>query len=269
MKILVCLVSVLTIAVMVNAAAISDFDSLTLASGSHWGGAGSGETGFTDGDVYYSHNSGEWSWDGFAYSNETDITTAGYTNQFSAYASTSSAGNQYGIGYVPSDWMSETYDPIPQSISLIGSNYDTTISGMWVTNTTYAYLAMRDGDGSADKFGGTEGDAADYFNLLITGIRADTTYTDTVSFALADFTFAENSQDYIIDDWTWVDLSGLGSIVSLEFSFESSDTEDYGIDTPTYFAMDNFNGSEFVAPIPEPTTMVLLGLGALMFRRKK
>ena len=36
-----------------------------------------------------------------------------------------------------------------------------------------------------------------------------------------------------------MDLSSLGLVKTIEFSVASSDTGDYGINTPTYFAMDN------------------------------
>ena len=63
--------------------------------------------------------------------------------------------------------------------------------------------------------------------------------TGDVTLYLADFRFGDNSQDYIIDAWTAVNLSSLGQVKTLEFSVSSSDTGDFGINTPTYFAIDN------------------------------
>jgi len=78
-----------------------------------------------------------------------------------------------------------------------------------------------------------------------------------------------NGQDYIVDEWTWIDLSGLGSVTNLEFSFTSTDNGAWGMNNPGYFAMDNFNGSALDAPVPEPMSIMLLGLGGLLLRRRK
>lgn len=250
-------------------AAVVTFDENVLGNNTHWGGAGSGESGFTSGDAYFSHNDSGYAWDGFVYSNRTDTTTPGHTNQFAAITGAGAQGSaNYGIGYVPIDWQSGTYDPIPQTVSfgaVTGEDYNTTISGAYITNTTYAYLSMRDGDTFAKKFGGDSGNDADYFKLMIKGIDELGKYTGTVDFYLADFRFADNSQDYILNDWTWVDLSGLGDVVGLEFSMESTDTGAYGMNTPAYFAMDNVN------VVPLPAGLWLLGSGLFAFtgiRRK-
>jgi len=44
-----------------------------------------------------------------------------------------------------------------------------------------------------------------------------------------------------VKDWEWVDLSGLGLVDMIEFSLSSSDTGAYGMNTPAYFFIDNFN----------------------------
>jgi hypothetical protein len=250
-------------------AAVATFDDLYLAPDSHWGGAGSGKTGFTNGDAYFPHNDGTYSWDGFVYSNINDTTTASYTNNFAAITGTDYSGSgNYAVSYIPMDWGSGTYDPIPQTVSfgaVTGEDYNTTISGAYFTNTTYAYLSMRDGDSVAKKFGGDTGDDPDYFKLIIKGIDELGNYTGTVDFYLADFRFADNSLDYIVDEWTWVDLTGLGDVIGLEFSLDSSDAGDWGINTPMYFAMDNLNA----VPIPGAVWMLGSGLiGLLGIRRR-
>ena len=63
--------------------------------------------------------------------------------------------------------------------------------------------------------------------------------TKTVEFYLADFRFSDNSQDYIVDTWTSVDISSLGAVNQLTFKFESSDNGTFGMNTPAYVCIDD------------------------------
>jgi hypothetical protein len=102
---------------------------------------------------------------------------------------------------------------------------------------------MRDGDLIAKKFGGKSGNDEDWFKLTIKGIDAQGHYTSSVDFYLADFRFKDNKKDYIVDKWSWVDLSSLGNVVKLEFRLSSSDNNaQFGMNTPSYFCFDNVNG---------------------------
>jgi hypothetical protein len=134
------------------------------------------------------------------------------------------------------------------------------VDGLYVTNNNYAYYSMLNGDAYAKKFGGVSGDEADWFLLTITGKDAGETEVGSVEFYLADYRFADNGQDYIVNTWEYVDLMGLGMVNSLEFSLSSSDMGSYGMNTPGYFAMDTV--------VPEPGTLVLLALGGVLLRRK-
>src|SRR5207249_4062813 len=109
-----------------------------------------------------------------------------------------------------------------------------------IANTTYAALSMLNGDSFAKKFGGASGNDPDYFLLTITGLDSQQHSTGSVDFYLADYRFANNAQDYIVSDWTTVDLSSLGlDTQTLSFGLTSSDVGDYGMNTPAYFALDN------------------------------
>ena len=117
-----------------------------------------------------------------------------------------------------------------------------TISAVHITNTNYAYYSMLDGDGFAKKFGGPTGADEDWFLLTITGKDAGGNPTGTVAFYLADFRFVDNADDYIIKDWTLVELSSLGEVESLEFGLSSSDGgQGMAMNTPAYFAIDSVN----------------------------
>ncbi len=194
-----------------------------------------------------SYNTDFGFWSSFAYSNTTDTTTAGFTNQYSAFAGMGAGGSaNYVIAYPPGgEWAVNFSNPL-----------DFTGGGLSLTNTTYAALSMRDGDTFAKKFGGVSGDDPDFFRLTIEGWSGAVSL-GTVDFYLADYRFADNSLDYIVSDWAFVDLSVFGTDVSkLTFGLASSDTGVFGINTPTYFALDN------IVAVPEPG-IYAAGIGAL------
>ena len=210
------------------------FDDLPLAPDSYWSGS-DGSGSFTANGITfpneYEMQWGYWS-GGFIYSNSTDNTTAGYTNDFSAYTGIGAGGSaNYAVNY--------------------GGNLDfgylQALTSVEITNTTYAALSMLNGDDFGKQFGtpvdadgnpdGTNGE--DFFRLLITGYDENNDSVGTVTFYLADYRFADNAQDYIVDTWETVDLSSLGAIRYLVFTLESSDTNALGILTPGYFALDN------------------------------
>lgn len=196
------------------------------------------------------YDSGFWS--GWSYSTITDNTTPGFTNQFSAFPGSGSGGSStYVVGY---GYGGPTI-PIPAGYM---------ISSVDVANTTYAALSMRDGDMFAKKFGGAGGDDPDFFRLTFTGYAGGGAI-GSVTVDLADFTFADNSLDYILDGWLQVDLSPLAAAEELELSFASSDIGTFGINTPLYVAMDNV----VLAPVPEPAAGMLAALGALAVLRRR
>lgn len=244
-------------AAIVETPAGANFDDLSLAPNSYF--FPQQTTTFVSGGATFNHSYTEYfpgcchtDW---VYSNMTDTTTAGYTNQHSAITGGGALGSSnYGIAYMGAP-----------TVTFAGP---ATVSGAYFTNTTYAALSMRDGDSFAKKFGGATGNDADWFKLTIQGRDAANALTGSVDFYLADFRFADNNQDYILNTWAYVDLSSLGTVNSLSFVLDSSDVGQFGMNTPAYFAMDNLN----VAAVPEPETYALflggLALVSLAVRRR-
>lgn len=224
---------ILTTALGGATAQTATFEDLALPADTFWNGSDlSG--GFTSGSAFFvnSYDTVWGSWKGFAYSNKRDITTSGYTNQYSAYTG-------WGFNGSSTYAVVNAFSPAKIRLTDIGG---TTIKGFYVTNTTYAALSMRDGDAFAKKFGGTTGNDPDWFKLSVTGWLGGTLKSDTVHFYLADYRDTINSNDYILNTWKWVDLTPLGNVDSLSFSLSSSDTTgSLGMNTPAYFAMDNFS----------------------------
>jgi len=225
---LYCVVTMLLMA-GVAGAAIATFEDLALLPESFWNGS-DGAGGFTSGGAHFNNNyNAAWdSWDGFSYSNITDTTSQRIAAQYNAVTGAGQGGTaNYAVAYV--GWAS------PPTVTLSAAGI---VSGLYVTNTNYAYYSMLNGDDFAKKFGGGSGSDPDWFMLTITGKDADGAATGTVDFYLADYRFADNSDDYIVNTWQYVDLTSLGMVKTLEFALSSSDVGGWGMNTPASFALD-------------------------------
>lgn len=231
----------------VKAQTISTFENLTLPANSYWNGSTQPMgTAFISGnaifpnkyDTTYGASYGYWASE-WAYSNKIDSTTAGFTNLLSACTKNTSptyiVGQQNAV------------------IRLSGNAKGKVVKGFNVTNGTYAYFSIKDGnDGNVPalvrKFGDTtgthsglaQGSNPDWFKLTIHKWLGGTKGTDSVTFYLADYRFADNAKDYVVKNWQWVDLESLGNVDSLQFNLSSSDMGQYGMNTPAFFCMDDF-----------------------------
>lgn len=202
--------------------------------------------GFTSGGIRF-ENDGAFV--GFSASTTTDTTTPGFTNQYSNVTGAGAGGSAaFGIAY------SDATIVLPTPQVVLGAEF---------TNTTYAALSMRDGDAFAKQFGGPSGSDPDFFRLLVEGLDAQGTSTGTVPLMLADYRFADDRLDYILEEWVFLDLTGLGVVSSLRLSWESSDVGAFGLNTPAYVAIDD------LTTVPEPGTAILLGLGLAGLARRR
>ena len=102
---------------------------------------------------------------------------------------------------------------------------------------------MTCGDSYAKKF-----EKGDWFKLTITGYDENDEETGTKEYYLADL--RDEATAYIINDWRYVDLSGLGKVAKIGFELSSSDNGNWGMNTPAYFCFDNF-GAEGQEVLPE------------------
>lgn len=247
-KFLPLLASSLVIAAVSHGAqaASSTFDDLALSANSYYFPAADASFSSGEASFFHDYDARFGSWSGWTYSSKTDTTTPGYGNQYSAYAGSGQGGSaNYGVAFVPYT------GPLQAGLSTAS-----VVTGAYFTNTTYTALTMLHGDAFSKKFGGASGNDADFFKLTITGYNG-AAGTGAVDFFLADYRFADNAQDYIVKDWTLVDLSGLGRVTRLEFALDSSDAGQFGVNTPLYLAMDNLT----TAPVPEPEQAALLLAG--------
>lgn len=200
------------------------------------------DIGFHDGLGYFPCTydtafGGSWL-GGFSYSNMVDSVNLDYLNDHSAIMA---VGHDSSTGYAVC-FMGYAEPPYIKLVDT--SSAGDSVLGFYITNTTYGYKTVRDGYFSATAFGGVSGDDPDWFKLVIYGYNNGVIKPDSVEFYLADYRFINNADDYIVKDWTWVDLTSLGGVDSLTFAMSSSDTNQFGMLTPAYFAMDDFTAKQ-------------------------
>ncbi len=221
---------------------VADFENLQVPADGHMSVATEEDderTEFTSGDFEFAtgcmHDWNYWYW--FGYANRTDTKYETLDDQWN---------NIVGGGYNNSANYGVAYAAAfngPCYVAVNNHGTGAVVPGFYITNSSYAYSSMTNGDGFAKKF-----DKGDWFKLTITGYDVDGNETGTKDFYLADL--RDPSKAYIINDWRYVDLSGLGKVKKLGFELSSSDSGDYGMNTPAYFCFDNF-GAEGEEVLPE------------------
>jgi hypothetical protein len=204
----------------------------------------------------YNTNFGSWS--GWSYSNTKDTNTAGFTNQFSAITGNAFSGSQYGVYFDPADETPTVFFGGP--VNPVDA---------YITNTTYAYKAVVEGDdGSTPPFVKGPFGQGDFFTLTVYAFDRNGAQVGSKDIFLADYTSSDPNDWFALDAWTRVDLSELGTVFGLGFDLSSSDVGDFGMNTPAYFAMDDLQ----YEAVPLPGALWLLGpglLGLLALRRRR
>lgn len=190
---------------------------------------------FSDGSAHFtsSHDTSAWGdyWSGWAISRLKDSVSLSYdTSDCASFPAVGANGsNIYAVAF---------FNSFDTHYNLIRFSSPQFISKISITNTTIAYRSMQNGDGFAKKFGGVTGNDPDFFCVTFYGWRQGN-LTDSVTAYLADFRDSNNVNDYILNTWKDVDLSPIGVVDSMSYFLSSSDTSAFGINTPTYFCIDN------------------------------
>ncbi|MEX2140659.1 MAG: DUF4465 domain-containing protein [Pirellulales bacterium] len=249
---LVLAASLCAISASLQGAVVSGIEDVTIPpSGSLNSASNPASAGFTSNGALYrwggSSFGGEFFPHGFAASNISDTTDYGNNRFQHQYNSITGGGAAGSPNYAVANAFSPVAIDLPADPLSIA-----------VTNNTYAYYSMKTGDDFAKKFGGSSGNDADWFLLSITGKDGQGNPVGRVESYLADFRFLENSQDFILDQWRTLDLSTLRGARQLEFALSSSDTGQFGMNTPAYFAVDHLTF------VPEPKGSVLAGLAVVL-----
>lgn len=212
-----------------QAQTVSDFETVLPGNDTIWNGSDQ-SGGFVDGAAYFfnDYNTDWGSWSGFSVSKTTDTLTQSWFNQ---YASISGGGAHNSSAY--STLYSES------TVMFAHSANGDSLYGLMINNSTYTYRTLQNGDNFTKKFGGASGNDPDFYTATFYGYDANLELTDSVVFYLADYRDANNANDYIVKDWTWVDLKKLGKIRYLDIAFNSTDKGQFGINTPTYACIDS------------------------------
>jgi hypothetical protein len=182
-------------------------------------------------------------WSGFAYSDVVDSTDAAFTNEYASYPGGGFGSSTYAVAYFR-DVVNSPVVTLPVA---------TTVAGFRIANTTYAALTMKNGDlygfSAPLPTGG-------WFATTATGRLGGTT-TGAATFYLADLRGA--TPPGVLSSWSWFDLTSLGTVDRIEFSFDGSDKGLFGLNTPAYFAMDDLT----VNAVPEPATLAAVAVATL------
>lgn len=227
----------------VQAQTIADFENVPLGTDSFWDGRNDQQAkGFSSGHAFFTNKwdtsfGGFWA-SGFACSRKKDTIDGTFMNKYSAItAGGYNSSQQFVIGQQRA------------IIRLTGAAAGKVAEGCYITNTTYAYTSMKNGDSFSKKFGGTSGNDPDFFLVHVIGWHNGVLKNDTVKFYLADFRSANNNEDYIVNNWRWVNLAPLGNVDSVQLFMTSSDVGQFGINTPLFYAMDHFTTRDVAAGV--------------------
>lgn len=174
---------------------------------------------FTSKNITFKMN-GDGFWNGgIAGSNNSDVTTGTYENQYSSIVGKGANGStKYGVIYAPAT-----------IVCTPDANGAYSAKSLMLTNTTYAYYVVKDGNDYSKKFAG-----GDWFKVTVDGYYNK--QKTSVEYYLADF---RDGKSFISKEWSKLDISNLGLVDSLKFTLESSDTGDWGMNTPAYLCIDN------------------------------
>lgn len=193
-------------------------------------------------------------WSGFAISRLKDSTSIAYD--------TNDCANFPAMGHNNSSVYLTAFQAYDSTYNRIIFSSQKQIAGLYISNSTIAYRSMQNGDFVAKKFGGVSGNDSDFFRITFYGWYNGNLINNTVTSYLADFRDNNNANDYILNNWKYVDLLNLGFVDSISYYLESSDNGNFGMNTPAFFCLDNItfqpdnvqdiSQNEFIKIYPNP-----------------
>lgn len=207
---------------------------------------------------------------GLAVSKYHDMTDDTYLNQLSVYSETSPSGGNFVVafGYATNDDNTQISNPSTATLKdysgcgrvyitdakgysvmnpgvensfVTGEDEDAFFESVSLNNTTYTYLAMKNGNQYAAALNEENKGWLKVQFIAFDDNEPDTKPSGWVEAYLANFDKSlAGGYMGIIDEWIEVDLSSLPECSILVINFVGSDVSEYGLNTPTYCALDNF-----------------------------
>lgn len=190
------------------------------------------------GDLCFSHHVESYEYDGATYSSWFGFCpsrvndTADYSDDWTSHQWASIAGG--GVGgadspYVVACWNTGDANSCTLTLADHGVFYP---DDLYVTNTSYAYYAMKNGTAFSRAFG-----PDDRCLLEITG------YLNGVKKQVKVEVYLAHGTD-ILNTWKNIEVSKLGSVDTLVFSMTSTDSGQWGMNTPAYFCIGSMGYTE-------------------------
>lgn len=156
-------------------------------------------------------------WSGYAVSNRTETDYASLTpDQYNNVTGKAHSGQNFCV-------VQQYYGG---TISINGTT-GAVVDYLYYTNSAYTAASIVKGD----DYAGPAFDKTDFLTCTITGTHPDGTT------ASIDIDLASNG-DYV-KTWKRADLSELGIVTDLSFSFTGSRTGEWGLNTPAYICIDD------------------------------
>ena len=132
-----------------------------------------------------------------------------------------------GMGYFIAHWdvrENENTKLEDRSCLISFGGYTVRPVSMTITNTSYAYWVMKNGSAFSRPF--TE---SDFLALDVYGVLKGQPF-------LATTIYLYRNGEYV-ETWQNIDLTGIGDVQQIYFTMRSSDTGEWGMNTPAYFAI--------------------------------
>ena len=200
---------------------------------------------------------------GMAISNWHDMSGNTYLNQLSVYDTTSPSGGNFVVAngssmvsdpskakYSDYEGCAKVYITDSQGYGVTNIGKPSQVTGVdeeawfksvYLNNTTYTYMVMKNGDG----FGGKPlEEQKGWLKVQFIAFEDDDPDEKPLGYTEAYLAnFDENLKigwTGILDEWIKVDLSKLRECSILVVNFVGSDWGDWGLNTPAYCALDQF-----------------------------
>jgi hypothetical protein len=215
---------------------LADFNNLALSTqvDTFWIGANNQE-GFTHKDLFFPNQyTNDTIWEGFGYSNMGNKSTViENIEPYSVYA-IQDKEDYFTLVRIPNK------AELPTPTFHFKDDRNHILKSLEVNNTTRGHYWMDFGTDEFERMGGQGSEKPDWFKLTITGINANGEMTSSIEFFLADYRFDNNKRDYIVSEWTTIELRELGPVNKIQISVSSSKTNINGdMITPEMFCIDN------------------------------